>query len=113
MIESIPEITTPEQFDRQVLGADRPVVVTFYADWCGDCRRLGPHVGEWAEAYGGRMDFVRVDDSRRELEARYGVHMIPDVLVFVRGKLTCRWVNVTDPSAYRATFDRVLAAARG
>jgi thioredoxin-like negative regulator of GroEL len=113
MMDDLREIVTGEQLDEVVRRTERPVVVTFYADWCGDCRRLCPHVGEWAEAYRGRMEFVRVEDSRRELEARYGVHMIPDVIVFVRGKLTCRWVNVTDPSAYRATFDRILGAGQG
>ncbi|KKM03409.1 hypothetical protein LCGC14_1774720 [marine sediment metagenome] len=110
MMDDIEEITTPEQFDSEVLQGELPVVVTFYADWCGDCKALCPHVEQWARDYDGRMKFVRVEDAHRDLEETYGVHMIPDVIVFVRGKLTCRWVNVTDPAAYRATFDRIVGA---
>jgi len=109
MPDDMHEITSGEQFDREVLGeTDRPVVVTFLAEWCGDCQVLKPHVRQWATDYVGRMKFVWVADARRDLEDRYGVGMIPDVIVFVGGKLISRWVNVADGNAYRATFDRIL-----
>ena len=109
MLEDMQEITSAEQFDREVLGeAELPVVVTFFAEWCGDCQVLKPHAEQWAKDYAGRMKFVWIEDARRDLEERYGVHMIPDVIVFVGGKLISRWVNVSDENAYRATFDRIL-----
>jgi len=103
------EITSGEQFDREVLGeTEMPVVVTFTAEWCGDCQRIAPHVVKWAQEYAGRMKFVWVEDARRDLEEKYHVHMIPDVIVFVGGKLISRWVNVSEGDAYRKTFDRIL-----
>ena len=108
MLENMDEITGSEQFDREVLGTEGPVVVTFFAEWCGDCQAIKPHVQAWAKEYAGRMRFVWVEDAHRDLEARYGVHMIPDVIVFVKGKIISRWVNVADENAYRSTFDRIL-----
>ncbi|MHC4718325.1 MAG: thioredoxin family protein [Planctomycetota bacterium] len=108
MMDEMLEITSAEEFDREVLEAEVPVVVTFYADWCGDCVKLCPHVDQWAKQYAGRMKFVCVEDARRDLEERYMVHMIPDVLVFFGGKLIHRWINVIDPDAYGPTFDRLL-----
>ena len=91
-----------------MLAEPLPVVVTFYADWCGDCKRLCPHLAKMADEYAGRIKFVRVEDSRRDLEAAYGVHLIPDVFLFYGGKLVSRWINVTDEGAYRRTFDAFL-----
>ncbi len=109
----IVEITSAAEFDKEVLEAGLPVVVTFYAAWCSDCVTLCPYVEQWAAEYAGRMKFVRVEDARRELEDRYHVHMIPDVLVFLGGKLIHRWVNVIDPNAFRPTFDRLLGIVGG
>jgi thioredoxin 1 len=109
MLERIAEIASLEQFDKEVLRANKPVVVTSCADWCGDCRRLCPHIAEMAEEYAGGIRFLRVEDSHRDIEAEYGVHLIPDVMVFVGGKLISRWINVTEASAYRPTLERILA----
>ncbi|HUU22564.1 MAG TPA: thioredoxin domain-containing protein [Phycisphaerae bacterium] len=109
MMNDVPEIASAADFDSEVLQARLPVVAVFYADWCGDCVKLCPQVDRWAAEYAGRMKFVRLEDARRELEDRYMVHMIPDVLVFFGGKLIHRWVNVIDPDAFRPTFDRLLA----
>lgn len=108
MLDGMPEITTVEQFEKLVLHADKPVVVTFYADWCGDCWRLGPHLAAAAEQLGGRIDFYRVEDSHRDLEEQYGVHLIPDVMVFVDGHIVRRWVNATDGAEYRPALEGVL-----
>lgn len=109
VLNDLPEITSAEQFDREVIGeTEMPVVVTFTAEWCGDCQQIAPHVAQWAEEYAGRMKFVWVEDARRDLEEKYHVHMIPDVIVFFGGKLISRWVNVSDGDAYRKTFDRIL-----
>ena len=110
MLDDMQEITSVEQFDREVIGeTEMPVVVTFSAERCGDCQKLAPHVAQWAAEYAGRMKFVWVEDARRDLEERYQVHVIPDVIVFVGGKLISRWINVADGDAYCATFDRILS----
>ena len=110
MLDGMPEITSVEQFEKLILHADRPVVVTFYADWCGDCRRLGPHLAGAAERLGGKMDFYRVEDAHRDLEERCGVHLIPDVMVFVEGLLVRRWVNVTDGAEYPPALQGMLSS---
>ena len=113
MMDEMLDVTSEEQFDKEVLQAELPVVVTFHAEWCGDCKKMYPHLSAMADEYGQRMKFVRVEDSHRDIEARYQVHMIPDVLLFYGGKLIHRWVNITDENAYPPTFERFLAKNPG
>ena len=104
MMDNMIEIDGAEAFDREVLSAGGPVVVTFYADWCGDCRQASPGLSALAGEFGGRLKFVKVEDSHRDIEQRCGVRPIPTVLIFRNGKEVRRWVNVKDPAAYRDAF---------
>ena len=113
MMDEMPEITSNEQFDREVLDAPLPVAVVFYADWCGDCVDLCPKLSAIASEYEGRIKFVRVEDSHQDIEQRFHGHLIPDVLLFYAGKLRKRWINITDENAYRPTFDAFLAKHAG
>ncbi|MCD8105931.1 MAG: thioredoxin [Lachnospiraceae bacterium] len=88
-------IKTQEQFDLEVLKADRPVMVDFYADWCGPCKALAPLLAELdQEAEDYSIAKVNVDNLP-ELAQQYRVASIPTILVFQGGECTARNVGLT------------------
>ena len=77
---------TDASFEEVVLKSDKPVLVDFWATWCGPCRMLGPVIEEIATEYEGRVVVGKVDvDSNQDYAAKYGVRNIPTVLVFQNG----------------------------
>ena len=76
-------------FQREVLEADRPVVVDFWADWCGPCRMVAPEVEALAEKYGDAIKVVKVDvDANQSVAAAYGIRGIPTIGLFEAGSMT-------------------------
>jgi len=90
------EITLTEQnFEQEVLSSDIPVLVDFWATWCGPCRMLAPTVAEIAEELAGKVKVGKVDvDDQPGLAAKFGIQSIPTVLVFKGGKLTATSVGL-------------------
>jgi thioredoxin 1 len=75
-------------FARDVLSSATPVVVDFYADWCGPCRQMGPVVDELSTQYGDRVKFVRVNiDNSPDVAGKFGIRSIPAFRVFQNGRL--------------------------
>ena len=84
-----------DTFEREVLQADRPTLVDFYADWCGPCRLMQPVVDKLAEDFDGRANVVKVDvDESPELASRYGVQSIPMFIVVRNGNAVQKLVGV-------------------
>ena len=80
---------TKDNFEAEVLNADKPVLVDFWATWCGPCRMLAPVIEEIAEEYEGRIKVGKVNvDDEPELAAAFRINSIPTVMVFKGGKVT-------------------------
>ena len=80
--------TTDATFDADVLASDKPVLVDFWATWCGPCRAMAPILGEIASEYGDKLQVVKLDtDANPAVTARYGITSIPTMNVYVKGEL--------------------------
>ena len=100
---------TDASFEEVVLKSDKPVLVDFWATWCGPCRMLGPVIEEIATEYEGRVVVGKVDvDSNQDYAAKYGVRNIPTVLVFQNGELVGRQVGVAPKNTYTEALDSLL-----
>ena len=100
---------TDATFDEVVLKSDKPVLVDFWAAWCGPCRMVGPIIEEISKDYDGKAVVGKVDvDANQEFAAKYGVRNIPTVLVFDIGELVGRHVGVSPKTTYAEAIDAVL-----
>lgn len=105
-------IASVEEFERMVLKAGQPVLVDFYADWCGPCRILAPTMDKLAKDYQGRAIVAKVNvDNFQQLAGKYGIQGIPAVLVFDRGKEVQRLVGVRSASDYAKVLDKLVGQA--
>ena len=86
---------TDATFDEVVLKSDKPVLVDFWAVWCGPCRMVGPVVEELATEYQGKAVIGKVDvDTNQEVAAKYGIRNIPTILFFKDGEVVDKVVGV-------------------
>ncbi|ADY28688.1 MULTISPECIES: thioredoxin [Cellulophaga] len=100
---------TDATFDEVVLKSDKPVVVDFWAAWCGPCRMVGPIIDEVSSEYEGKAVVGKVDvDANQEFAAKYGVRNIPTVLVFKGGEMVSRQVGVSPKQVYTDAIDALL-----
>ena len=100
---------TDANFDETVLKSDKPVMVDFWAAWCGPCRMVGPIIEEISNEYDGKAVIGKLDvDANQEFAAKYGVRNIPTVLVFKDGEVVNRQVGVSPKTAYAEALDAAL-----
>lgn len=102
---------TDANFDEEVLQSDTPVLVDFWAEWCGPCKALGPVIDELATEYDGKAKIGKVDtDANREISVRFSVSAIPTVILFNRGEIIQKFVGLRAKKEFQAALDK---SARG
>ena len=104
---------TTETFDRDVIerSHELPVVVDFWAAWCGPCRMLGPALESEAGKRAGQLELVKLDvDGEQEIAARYGIRSIPTVAVFRDGKAVTGFIGALPAKTIGQFFDEHVLA---
>ena len=101
---------TQENFAREVLQSTTPVLVDFWAEWCGPCKMIAPILDELAEEYDGRVKIGKVNiDNEQALATQYGVRAVPTLLLFKQGQVADQIVGLRSKRDLKASFDRVAA----
>ena len=101
---------TDTSFADDVLNSDLPVMVDFWAEWCGPCKMIAPIVEDLAEDYSGKMVFAKVDvDSNPETAMKYGVRGIPTLLLFSGGSPVDQVVGAVAKGELVKRIDKVLS----
>ena len=98
---------TDGNFDQSVIRAAQPVLVDFWAEWCGPCRRLAPTVDELATDYDGRVVVGKLNvDDNPNVASRYSIRGIPTLLLFKGGEIVEQVVGLADKSALTKLLDK-------
>ena len=100
---------TDSNFDELVLNSDKPVVVDFWAEWCGPCKMIGPLINEMSKDYEGKALVGKVNvDQNANVSAQFGVRSIPTVLFIKNGEVVDKSVGAVPKSTLESKLDAIL-----
>ena len=99
---------TDDNFEQEVLQADGPVLVDFWAEWCSPCKALAPTIDELANDYNGKVKVGKLDtDANKDVSIKYGVSSIPTVLLFHGGEIKEKFVGLRSKKDFSAVLDKL------
>jgi len=100
---------TKNDFEKEVLQSDIPVIVDFHASWCGPCQMMGPVFEKVSEDYEGKVKFVKVStETEQDLASQYEIRSIPCLVVFKNGKESDRIIGFRDEDELKKDVDKIL-----
>jgi thioredoxin 1 len=92
---------TDANFQTEVLNSDQPVLVDFWAEWCGPCRMLAPTIDKVADSFAGKAKVGKVNtDNSRNVAVQFGINAIPTVIVFHKGQVVQKFVGMQSEKVY-------------
>ena len=101
------EVTSTQQFEKEVLNSANPVFVDFWAEWCGPCQAVSPTVEELSSEYKDKVDFVKVNvDQNNDLAQKYSIFSIPTLAIFENGKVIAQSAGAASKDKIRSYIDR-------
>lgn len=102
--------TSDATFDADVLKSDKPVMVDYWAEWCGPCKGIAPILDELAQTYAGKLQITKMNvDENRDIPAKFGIRGIPTLMVFKGGQLAATKVGAMSKAQMAAFIDEQLA----
>jgi len=106
MASDIVKEFTDENFQTEVIQSNVPVLVDFWAEWCGPCRMLAPTIESLANDYAGKIKVGKVDtDANRDIAMQFGISAIPTVMLFKNGQVAHRFVGLRSEEDFREVLD--------
>ncbi len=100
---------TDDKFEEVVLNSEKPVIVDFWAEWCGPCRMVGPVVKELSEDYGDKIVVTKMDvDSNPNTAVKFGIRNIPTILFFKNGEIVDKQVGAVPKTILASKLDAIL-----
>lgn len=101
---------TDQNFEAEVLQADTPTIVDFWAEWCAPCRAISPIIQELAETYAGKVKIVKMNvDENQATPAKYGVRAIPTILAIRDGQVVEQMTGARPKTAFQEMAEKLLA----
>ncbi len=97
---------TDDNFDAEVMSSDKPVLVDFWAEWCGPCKALAPIIDELATENDGKAKIGKIDtDANRDISVRFSISAIPTVMLFHKGEVVDKFVGLRAKKDLQSALD--------